>query len=356
MQHGPGSPIRRASNMARASLIAAALMLATALATHADAQSPAEFYKGRRMTLLTAASPGGGYDQYARLLALHMPRHIPGEPTIIVQNMTGAEGLRAANYLNNIAPQDGSVIGGLSRNAGLVRIYDFDKSAVQFDPQKFHWLGSPQQEIGLVIIHGKAGARTAADLKTKELTLSSTASNSPTSIYSRMLNATLGTKLRSVEGYQGSQAALLALERHEVDGHISGGSSAAFRARIMPWIEKGTAHIVLQMGMKRDHAFPNVPTVLELLHAPADRALFEIGFIEQVMGRPFMLAPKVPAERVAVLRRAFDATMKDKEFLAHATRERMEIDPVDGVTINELIDKAHAAAPEILARLRGLIK
>lgn len=340
----------------RAVLVSIAGGAAMTIALPVAAQSPAEFYKGRRISLITAASPGGGYDQYARLLAVHMPRHIPGEPSIVVQNMVGAEGLRAANYINNVAPQDGSVIGGLSRNAGLVQIYGFDKSAVQFDPQRFHWLGSPQQEIGLVIINAKTGVKSVADLKGRELTLSSTASNSPTSIYSRMLNATFGTKLRSVEGYQGSQAALLAVERHEVDGHISGGSSAAFRARIKPWLDSGSANVVLQMGMKRDGAFPNTPTILELLDKPQDKALFEIGFVEQVMGRPFMVAPNVPADRVAALRKAFDATMKDSEFLAHAARERVELDPVDGATINALIDKAYAAPPETIARLRALAK
>lgn len=338
---------------------AIALLWVVAVGVRIDiawAQSPAEFYKARRMTLITAASPGGGYDQYARLLAVHMPRHIPGEPTIVVQNMVGAEGLRAANYINNVAPQDGSVIGGLSRNAGLVKIYDFDKSAVQYDPQQFHWLGSPQQEVGLVIINAKTGVKSAADLKGRDIALSSTASNSPTSIYSRMLNATFGTRLRSVEGYQGSQAALLAVERNEVDGHISGGSSAAFRGRIAPWLTGGTASVVLQMGMKRDAAFPDAPTILELLDKPDDKALFEIGFVEQVMGRPFMVAPKVPADRVAVLRAAFDATMKDKEFLAHAGREKVEVDPVDGATINGLIDRAYAASPATIARLRALIR
>ena len=337
------------------SAIAAIAALAV-LHAAAHAQSAAEFYKGRRMTLITAASPGGGYDQYARLLAVHLPRHIPGEPTLVVQNMSGAEGLRAANYVNNVAAQDGSVIGGLSRNAGLVKLYGFEASAVQFDPQQLHWLGSPQQEIGLVIINARTGVKAAADLKGRELTLSSLASNSPTSIYSRMLNATFGTRLRPVEGYPGSQEALLAVERHEVDGHISGGSSAPFRARIRPWLESGQSTVLLQMGMKRDRSFPDVPTVIELLEQPQDRALFEIGFVEQVMGRPFMVAPKVPADRVATLRAAFDATMKDKDFLAHAQRDRMEIDPVDGATINALIDKAHAAPLEIISRVRALVR
>jgi tripartite-type tricarboxylate transporter receptor subunit TctC len=330
---------------------------AAVAATPAWAQSVAEFYKGKRINLVTSASPGGGYDQYARLLARHMPKHIPGEPTIIVQNMVGAEGLKAANHLYAVAPQDGSVIGGLSRNTGLARFYDFNNSAIQFDARKFHWLGSPQQEIGLFIVNTKTGVTSAADLKTsRELSVSSTARNSPSSIYARMLNAMYGTHLKPIEGYDGSQACLLAVERNEVDSHISGGSSAAFRARFDPWVKAGTARIIMAMGMARDAAYPDVPTAIELMSSDADKQLFEIAFAEQVMGRPFVLPPGVPADRVAALRAAFDATMKDPQFLADAEREKAEIDPVDGVTINKLLDRAYAAPAPVVERLRALAK
>jgi tripartite-type tricarboxylate transporter receptor subunit TctC len=337
-----------------AATVAAAVAVLSPLVAHA--QSPADFYKGKQIAMITAASPGGGYDQYARLIAQHMPRYIPGNPSIVVQNMVGAEGLRAANYIYNVAAKDGTVIGGLSRNTGLAQLYAFDSSGVQFDPRKFHWLGSPQQEIGLFIVHAKSGVKTAADLKSKDLSVSATAHNSPSAIYARMLNATYGTRLKPVSGYQGSQAALLALERFEVETHISGGSSAAFRARIEPWLKSGTAHIVMQMGMSRDSAYPDVPTVLDLLTIPSDRQLFEIGFIEQVAGRPFVMPPGTPPDRVAVMRAAFDATMKDSDFLAHSRREKVEISPVDGATINALLDKAYAAPPEVIAKLRAFAK
>lgn len=326
-------------------------------ATPAWAQSVAEFYKGKRINLVTSASPGGGYDQYARLLARHMPRHIPGEPIIVVQNMVGAEGLKAANYLFNVAAQDGSIIGGLSRNTGLARFYNINNTGVQFDARKFHWLGSPQQEIGLFIVNTKTGVTSAADLKTsRELSVSSTARNSPSSIYARMLNALYGSHLKPIEGYDGSQACLLAVERDEVDSHISGGSSAAFRARFEPWVKAGTARVIMAMGMARDATYKDVPTALELMSNEDDKQLFEIAFAEQVMGRPFVLPPGVPADRVAALRAAFDATMKDKEFLADAEREKVEIDPVDGVTINKLLDRAYAAPAPIVERLRALAK
>jgi tripartite-type tricarboxylate transporter receptor subunit TctC len=329
---------------------------ALAATTPTCAQSVADFYRGKRIMLVTSASVGGGYDQYARLIAKHMPRHIPGEPAIIVQNMVGAEGLRAANFLYNVAPQDGSVIGGLSRNTGLARFYDFNNAGIQFDVRKFHWLGSPQQEIGLFILSAKSGLRSIADLARREVTISSTARNSPSSIYSRILNAAIGTRLKPIEGYDGSQACLLAVERGEVDAHVSGGSSAPFRARIAPWLARGEAAVIMQMGMARDAAFPDVPTALEVVPTPLDRQRFEIAFAEQVMGRPFVLPPGVPRERIAALRAAFDATMKDAAFLDDAKLQHAEIDPVSGAEINALLDRVYAAPAEVTARIRELAK
>jgi tripartite-type tricarboxylate transporter receptor subunit TctC len=325
-------------------------------ATQLRAETVTDFYRGKQIILVTSASVGGGYDQYARLLAKHMQRHIPGEPNIIVQNMVGAEGLRAANYLYNVAAQDGTVIGGLQRNTALARFYDFNNAGIQFDARKFHWLGSPQQEIGLFILSTRSGMSGIGDLKDREVAVSSTAHNSPSTVYSRMLNATIGTRLKPIEGYDGSQACLMAVERGEVDAHVSGGSSAPFRARIMPWLAKGDAKVIMQMGMKRDPVFADVPTAIEVETAPADKQMFEIAFAEQVMGRPFVLPPGVPRERIVALREAFDATMKDAEFLDDARLQKAEIDPVGGEAINALLDRVYAAPPELVARIRELIK
>lgn len=350
MSAATDSPQRR--NVA-AALGACIALLATPCAR---AQSVADFYRGKTVTLYTAASVGGGYDQYARLLAKHMPRHIPGTPDIVVSNMVGAEGLRVANYLYNVAAQDGTVIGGLSRNTGLARFYGFNSAGIQFDARKFHWLGSPQQEVGLFLLSAKSGLRTIDDLKTRQVTVSSTADNSPTTVYARLLNDTLGTKLKPITGYAGSQACLLALERDEVDAHISGGSSAPFRARILPWRAKGEVNVIMLMGMKRDPAFPGVPTAIEVEPTAAGKQLFAIAFAEQVMGRPFVLPPKMPADRVAALRAAFDATMRDPEFLADAKAQKADIDPIGGVDINALLERIYAMPPDVVARLRGIVK
>jgi len=341
-------------NLRRYAAIIACWALLPAAPAHA--QTVVDFYRGKQIALVTSASVGGGYDQYARLLARHMQHHIPGEPAIIVQNMVGAEGLRAANYLYNVAAQDGTVIGGLSRNTGLARFYDFNNAGIQFDARKFHWLGSPQQEIGLFILSTRSGLSGLADLKTRDVTISSTAHNSPSTVYSRILNATIGTRLKPIEGYDGSQSCLMAVERGEVDAHVSGGSSAPFRARIMPWLAKGDAKVIMQMGMKRDPEFSDVPTAIEVESAPADKQMFEIAFAEQVMGRPFVLPPGVPADRIAALRAAFDATMRDPQFLDDAKLQKAEIDPVGGEAINALLDRVYAAPPDLVGRIRELIK
>jgi tripartite-type tricarboxylate transporter receptor subunit TctC len=171
-----------------------------------------------------------------------------------------------------------------------------------------------------------------------------------------MLNELYGTKIKPVEGYAGSQDALLALERNETDAHVSGGSSAAFRARIDPMLKAGKAKIALQMGMTRDPAYPDVPTAIEIMPTTEGKQLFEIAFAEQVMGRPFVVPPGVPEDRVKVLRDAFDAALKDPELLKEAASQKMEIDPVSGAEINALLDRVYAAPPELAARLTAMAK
>ena len=327
--------------------------IAIALPSGACAESAAEFFRGKRINLYVSSIAGGGYDQYARLLAKHIVRHIPGEPTMIVQNMVGGEGIRAANHLYAAAEQDGTAIGALSRNIGTVQLF---QPGIQFDALQFHWLGSLQQEVGLFIISTRKGLRSLDDVRKREVTASSTSRNAPNSVYPRMLNALYGTKLRPIEGFPGSPEALAALERGQVEAYVSGGTSAATLARIMPWLKNGSARAVMQMGMKRDDNFPDVPTAIEVMTTAESKQMFEIVFTDQVMGRPFVAPPGVPADRVAALRAGFDRTMKDAAFLAEAAAQNMEIDPVAGIAINALLERVHAAPPDVIARIRALVK
>jgi tripartite-type tricarboxylate transporter receptor subunit TctC len=227
---------------------------------------------------------------------------------------------------------------------------------IQFDARQFHWIGSPQQEVGLFIISTRKGLRSLADVTTREVTASSTARNAPTSVYPRMLNALYGTKLRPVEGYPGSPEALVAFERGEVEAYVSGGTSAATLGRMMPWFKQGTATPVLQMGMKRGANFPDVPTAIDVMTTSEAKQMFEIVFTDQVMGRPFVAPPGVPADRVAALRTGFDVTMKDESFLSEARAQKMEIDPVSGIEITALLERVHAAPEAVIARIRELVK
>jgi tripartite-type tricarboxylate transporter receptor subunit TctC len=322
----------------------------------AGAQPVADFYRGKRLTFYVSSTVGGGYDQYARLLAKHIVRFIPGNPSAVVQNMVGAEGIKAANYLYTVAPQDGTAIGGLSRNVGLVQLYQTGNTAIQFDARRMYWIGSPQQEIGTGIFSTRKGLRTIADLKTREVTASSTARNAPTSVYPRMLNALYGLRIKVIEGYPGSPEALIAFERGEVEAYVSGGTSAPTLARMVAQVDKGNAKVFVQMGMKRNPRFADVPTAIDLMSDPEHKRMFEIVFTDQVMGRPFVVAPGVPRNRVAALRTAFNATMKDKDFLAEAKKQKMEIDPVAGADINALLDRVYSAPPAMIARIRELVK
>ena len=337
-------------------LLPVSVSLLFSLPAFAQSDGVAKFYTGKRITLITSASVGGGYDLYARLLAAHMPRYIPGNPVITVQNMPGAEGIAAANYIYNIAPKDGTAFAGLQRNTALTTFYQPDHPGPRFDARKFTWLGSPQQEVGFLIVRTATGVRSHEDLRTREITVSSSTRNAPSSIYPRLLNATYGTKLRPIEGYDGSQGTLLAVERAETDSHASGGTSAAFRARYRPWEKAGDVKVILQLGMERDKEYPDVPTALEIVPAGEPRQMFEIAFAEQVMGRPFVLPPGIPADRAEALRKAFDETMTDKAFLEEAAKRGAEIDPVSGARINALLDRVFATPPALAQRIREIIK
>lgn len=337
-------------------LAAVTALPAMFLPSSASAQSAAEFFRGKRLSFYVSSTVGGGYDQYARLVAKHIVRYLPGNPTAVVQNMVGAEGIKAANYIFTVAPQDGTAIGALSRNIGLVQLYEAGNPAIQFDARKMHWLGSPQQEVGTGIFSTKKGLRSIDDLKTREVTASSTSRNAPTSVYPRMLNALYGTRIKVIEGYPGSPESLIAFERDEVEAYVSGGTSAPTLARMVAQIESGSAKAFVQMGMKRMARFSDIPTAMDLVASPEHKQMFEIVFTDQVMGRPFVVAPGVPADRVAALRAAFDAAMKDETFLAEAKQQKMEIDPVSGAEINALLERVYTAAPAVIARIRELVK
>ncbi len=329
-------------------LVLSAGLLAAGLASAED------FYRGKKISIVSSSAPGGGYDQYARLLSRHIGKHIPGEPTIIVQNMPGAEGIKAANFIYNLAAQDGTFIGALPRTLSLSKLYAHHEHMLQFDPFGFQWLGSLKRDTGVLIVNTKSGMARPEDLKTRDVTLSSQALNSPNSMYARMLNALYGAQLKPVEGYEGSTAGMLAVERFEVDGHVTGGTTAPIKNKIQSWMKAGQGRVVLQFGMHQDMDYPDAPLVMDLVTDPQAREIFELAFTEQEIGAPYVMGPKVPTERVQVLEKAFIETARDPDFLADAAHENAPIYLLDAPAIQALLKRAYATPPESIQKLRDL--
>jgi tripartite-type tricarboxylate transporter receptor subunit TctC len=320
----------------------------------ARAEPVEEFFAGKQIKFVVGSAGGGGYESYSRLIGPYLSRHLPGHPLFVMQEMPGAAGMVAANYLYNIARHDGSEIGMVGRGVGIEPVLDPKDKGPRYVASKFNWIGTPQQEVGLVFMRLPSPIATMRDLRTHELIVSGTTSAAAPSYYPRLMNKLLGTRFKVVEGYKSSQEALLALERGEVEGHCSGSSSATLRARMEPLVAAGKVKILAQLGREKDPDYPNVPLILDLAATPADRQILELAFTQQAMAWPLVAPPGVPAERVKALRDAFDAAMKDPDFLAEAARQKLIINPVSGEKIAALIDRIYASPKDVLDRVAAL--
>jgi len=348
--------VKQANIEGSAWALPAAALVALCLvdASPAQAQSVEQFYAGRQVKFFIGSPGGGGYDFYSRIVGRHLTRHVPGKPNFVMHNMPGAGGVVVANHLYNIAARDGSEIGMVARGAATQPLLDPRDRGPKYEATKFNWIGTPQQEVGLLIVRQPSHIQSIADLKSKELVLSATSSVAPTSYYPRVINKLLGTKFKVVEGYKGSQEALLALERGEVDGHASGSSSGALRERIAPWIKDGKVKVLAQIGLEKDPDYPDVPLIGELATTSAERQVMELLFAQQVMAWPIVAPPGTPPERVKALRDGFDATMRDPEFLADAAQQKLVINPVSGETIAALLTRIYATPQDLLDRVAAL--
>ena len=249
----------------------------------AGAESLDDFYRGKRIRLIIGSAGGGGYEAFARSMVRHLGRYIPGNPSFVVENMPGGGGLLSANYLYNIAPRDGLVIGMVERGSAMEPIVNAKLGRARFDSRKFNWIGSPTQEVGLVVVRQPSPIKAVDDLKKVQLIVSSTTHTAPTAVYPRVLNNLFGTRFKVVEGYKSSREALLALERGEVEGHVSGASSGILRAQIDPWIADGKIKIMMQLGLTKDSAYPDAALVTELATSSEEREILALMFAQQVL-------------------------------------------------------------------------
>jgi tripartite-type tricarboxylate transporter receptor subunit TctC len=311
-----------------------------------------DFYRGKTITLLISSSAGGGYDIMGRTLARHLGKHIPGNPRIVVTNMPGAGGITAMNYLYRAAPRDGTFIGGVQNNLPFEPLLG-TKEAV-YDPTKFNWLGSPSIEVGLIAVWHTAPVDTIEDLQQREITVGSSGANSTPSFYARLLNETLGTKMKIVVGYPGQNEVYFAMERGEVDGFPSLFYNTLNATR-PNWRTENNIKLILQYGLEKEPALPDVPSALDLVTDPEDKQLLQAGLAQVTMGRPYLMPPGVPAERVAIMRRAFEDTFKDADFLADSNRLALGVEtPRTGAQVQRLLEETYRTPPNLVARLRTL--
>ena len=323
------------------------------MTAEAQAQNIADFYKSKNVDLYIGYSVGGGYDLYARVLARHIGRHIPGNPTIVVKNMEGAGSLRLANYLYRIAPKDGSVFGIIGRGTGFDPL--LGQQAAQFDGTKFTWIGSGNHEVSVCVSYeGRAGVTKFDDLRTKEMTVGGTGASADTDQFPKVVNGVLGTRMKVVSGYPGGNDIVLAMERGELQGRC-GWSWSSVKATHGSWIAEKRLNILVQLSLQKHPDLPDVPLVIDLAKTDEERQILKLIFARQVMGRPFLAPPGIPADRAEALRKAFMATMTDPAFMADAEKSQLEVNPVGGEDLQKLVAEIYRTPPEVAKKAAQIL-
>jgi tripartite-type tricarboxylate transporter receptor subunit TctC len=331
-------------------MFAMALVCLTAAAAHA--QPVEDFYRGRTVNLVIGYSVGGGYDMHGRMLARHLGKHIPGNPGIVVQNMPGGGSLRAANFLYNAAPKDGSTIGIFSRGMAMEPL--IGASNTQYDARKFTWLGSITNEASVCATSSTSKVKTWDDLLATPFTVAGEGSGSDPDIFATMIKNVFGAKLRLVAGYPGSAEMTLAIERGEVDGRC-GWTWSSIKLQRPDWITGHRLNVLVQLASHRIPDLADVPLLTEHATTERQRQIVNVILGRQVMGRPVVAPPAIPVDRKQALRRAFDATMADPGYVAEATSRGLEINPVGGADLDKLLDDLYATPPDVIAEVRAII-
>ena len=331
--------------------VLAVLLAAAASPAHAD--SVEDFYKGRNVTVLIGYSPGGSYDAAGRVLARYMGRYIPGNPSLVPQNMPGAGTLNLVNYLYNVSPKDGSAFGIFARGMAMEPL--IGGTNAKFDATKLSWIGSAANEISLCATYQTSPVKSWNDALTKDFTVAGNGSGSDPDVFANVLRNLFGVKDRLISGFPGSSEISLAMERGEVDGRC-GWSWSSIKAEKAQWLAEHKLNLIVQLALQKAPDLPNVPLITELATNDRQRQILKLIFSRQTMGRPFAGPPGIPAERAEALRRAFDLTMKDPEFLAEAEKRGLEINPVSGHDLEKLITELYQTPKDIVAEAHEAIE
>jgi tripartite-type tricarboxylate transporter receptor subunit TctC len=331
---------------------AAGLLTLVSFATAGYGQTGHDFYKGQDVFMEIGYSPGGAYDVYARTVARFIGNHIPGRPTVVPRNEAGAGSLRLANWFYGVAIRNGTEIGTIGRGIAFDPLLGTPEAG--FDPLKFTWLGSANNEVSICASWYTSGIAKFDDLYTKPMTVGGTGGGSDTDVFPAVLNGLLGTKMKVIHGYPGGSDVNLAMERGEVQGRC-GWSWSSVVTTHPEWVTQHKINILAQLSLAKHPDLPNVPLILDLAKTPEQRQIFKLIFARQVMGRPYLAPPGLPVERAQALQQAFADTMKDPMFLADAKKQKLEINPVSGAEIEQLLKETYGMPKAVVAQAARLI-
>jgi len=325
----------------------AAALLAIVTVSAGQAQTPAEFYRGKTVDLVVAYSSGGGYDSYARLLAKHMHKHIPGNPQVVPRNMPGAGGMRAANWLQSAAPNDGLVFAATSRAMAFEPL--LGNKAAKYDPTRITFIGSANDEVSVCFAWHSSGIKTFKDVQQRELVVGSGGTADDTYQFPAILRNLFGAKFRIVTGYPGGNEINIAVERGEVGGRC-GIPWSTVKASHQYWLRDKSINLLMQFSLAKHADLPDVPLVMDLARTDEERQILRLIFGRQVMGRPYVAPAGVPQDRADALRKAFMDTMRDKDFLADVAKARFEVTPVSGDQLQKMVLDIYKSTPAAVAQ------
>ena len=331
-----------------ASLLAVALALPSA-----SASAQQDFYKGKQVNWILSAGEGGGYSSYARAFAPFFEKAIPGNPNIVIQNMPGAGGIRAMMYFANVAPKDGTTIGMVHSSVPFAPLYG--TKGANFDPRQMNWIGSISRATAICVAWHTSGVQDWKDLFDKEYIVGGTGAGSQMETLPALLNKLYGTKIKIVSGYKGGNDVYLAMERGEVTGRC-GGLISSIRSTRPEWFAQKKIFVPVAIGLERSPLLPDVPAVVELIPDERKKQILQLVLAPQGMDRPILMPPGVPADRVALLRRAFNDTMKDPAFLDDAGKLKLEINVLTGEQLTELIDALMKTPPELSGKMESMTR
>ncbi len=331
----------------RAAVIAAGMLCVAG----ANAQPADQFFKGKTISITVGYSPGGAYDLLGRLVSRHMGKHIPGNPSFAVQNMPGAASLVAANWLYNVAPKDGTAMGVVSQT--VVQEELLKNKGARYKTSEFNWIGRVNADNVIHVVWHTSKAITMAGAKSQDIPTASTGPGSPSEVFPRLLNAVAGTRFKSIRGYAGASAGLLAMERGEVDGALT--TLSTMRTTFRSQLNEKKAVIIIQFLSRRSPDLPDVPAVTELVDNEADRRLLMTASASGDIGRSIIAPPGIPPDRLKLLRDAFDACMKDPELLAEVRKAGYEVEPATAAELERLTKETLATPPDIVERMQKIL-